>query len=106
MDYTSNPSTNTHPNSHDYVMLEIMYPLGGSDDGGSGGGNGGSKGNCPGKSCGNNVKNVPPAMNEVQFKSRAQWGRSIHRSSNGHHEVYELDFGSGFKVITFVTWAK
>jgi hypothetical protein len=32
----------------------------------------------------------------------AQWGRLV--SEHGPQEVYELDFGGGRKVITFVTW--
>lgn len=41
MDYTNDPSTNQHPNAHDFAQLATIYT---HLDGGSGGGGGGS---CP-----------------------------------------------------------
>ena len=32
-------------------------------------------------------------------------GLLVSTSHNGKTEVYELDFGGGHKVFTFVTWA-
>src|SRR4029453_1923478 len=44
MDYTNDPSTNQHPNQHDYDQLEAIYA---HLDGGGGGGGGGGCGHCP-----------------------------------------------------------
>jgi hypothetical protein len=36
----------------------------------------------------------------------SQWGRVIDRDANGRPSKYELDFGGGNKIITFVIWAQ
>lgn len=35
----------------------------------------------------------------------SQWGRLVKSGNRGRTELYELDFGGGYKVITRVTWA-
>ena len=91
MDYTSDPSSNQQPNSHDYAQLETTYAHldGTSSDGGGGGGN------CPPRKPG------CPA-NGDSF-SPSDWGQLVR--SEGRHAVYELNLGNGNRVITFVTWA-
>lgn len=44
-------------------------------------------------------------MNQIDFATPAQWGRLLKSSRGGHLAVYELDFGRGHKVFTFVIWA-
>jgi hypothetical protein len=90
MDYTSDPSTNTHPNGHDYQELDIIYAqldttttVGAST--------------LPSA--------MPPAMGQIDFDNPGQWGRLVSRSRNGRSETYELDFGRGNKVVTHVFWA-
>jgi hypothetical protein len=90
MDYTSDPSTNTHPNWHDYEELETIYQhldttttVGAST--------------LPSA--------MPPAMGLIDFDNPGQWGRLVSRSRNGRSETYELDFGRGNKVVTHVFWA-
>jgi hypothetical protein len=85
MDYTSDPSTNQHPNAHDYEELDIIYAHLDSTT-------------TVGQS-------VPPAMNDIDFAGPPQWGKLIRRGSNGRTALYELDFGRGNKVFTFVIWA-
>ncbi len=86
MDYTNNPSTNQHPNAHDYEQLELIYAhldstttvasstgssrfgLGGDEDGGN-------------------------------------WGRSIGKDGNGRDNKFERDLGNGQKLITHIFWA-
>ena len=105
MDYTSGPLfyADLHPNDHDYEQLLLMYG-GGTDDGGS------SDKSCNPKSpkCNPGATPAPPpqAMNDIAFEGPAQWGRLMSRSANGHQEVYELDFGHGYKVLTHVTWVE
>ncbi len=86
MDYTSDPSTNQHPNQHDYDMLETIYAHLDS------------------------VTTVgqTPATNkqEVDHSDPATWGKKIRTSADGHTETYERDLGKGNKLFTFVVWAK
>ncbi|HYT32142.1 MAG TPA: hypothetical protein VEO37_06075 [Thermoanaerobaculia bacterium] len=100
MDYTSDPTggdpaypqncclDNEHPNKHDYDELGIIYQhLDNSTTVGQA---------------------VPPAMNQIDLEGPAQWGRLIRQSrgGGGHASVYELDFGGGNKVFTFVIGAE
>jgi len=57
MDYTNNPGTNQHPNSHDYSQLQSIYSH--TD-------NTTTVGSA-----------VPPAMNQIDFAQRQQWGRLV-----------------------------
>jgi hypothetical protein len=97
MDYTSDPTTNQHPNAHDYEELETIYAhldSGGTSGGGGGGGGKGKNGNGT----------LPPAFTGLELTGPGQWGRSVALSNNGLHETFEADFGGGNVVITFVTW--
>jgi hypothetical protein len=90
MDYTSNPygpPDNEHPNKHDYDELVTIYSHLDSTT-----------------TVGSAVP--PPAMNQIDFRGPAQWGRLVAGSRERGHSVYELDFGGGHKVFTFVTWAR
>jgi hypothetical protein len=87
MDYTNDPSTNQHPNQHDYDELKIIY--GHTDDGTTVG-----------------LRAAPAAMFQIDFDTPAQWGQRVSVSANGLMEKYELDFGDGNKVFTFVFWAE
>lgn len=94
MDYSNDPSTNQHPNTHDYDQLVAMYthldsfnsfqntltqklPLGSSVSAGS---------------------------RDVSLENRADWGKSL--EDNGHVALFEKDLGKGMKVFTFTIWAK
>jgi len=48
---------------------------------------------------------MPPAMGLIDLDNPRNWGRSVARSANGRQETFELDFGSGNKVVTEVFWA-
>jgi hypothetical protein len=92
MDYTSNPfgpPSNEHPNKHDYDELEIIYSH--IDDM---------------TTVGQTANNMPPAASEIDFSGPAQWGRLIRSTHDGRTELFELDFGGGHKVFTFVIWAE
>lgn len=86
MDYTSDPSSNQHPNEHDYLELVDIYTHFDSDSGGDGGGS-----SCNPKSPKCNPAAVPPG-----------WGRLV--SKHGPMEVFEMDLGNNNKRITHVTW--
>jgi hypothetical protein len=96
MDYTNDPSgtlgtngtlSNEHPNAHDYEQLEAIYTH--TD----------LKTTVGSTSA---ATTMPPAANQGNLNSRAEWGRKIHESSNGQLELYERDFGGGKKMYTFV----
>lgn len=90
MDYTNDPSTNQHPNNHDYVQLETIYSHLDSTTTVSQAAAGG-----PGR----------PASAQGDGFGTAQWGRLIRSTNGGRTELFELDLGGGHKVFTFVVWA-
>ena len=90
MDYTNDPSTNQHPNQHDYDELVTIYTH--TDSTTSIG-----QTSLSGK--------MPPAMRDIDLSGPGQWGKLVHSSHGGWKELYELDFGGGYKVFTHVIWA-
>jgi len=98
MDYTNDPDgtlynqlSNEHPNQHDYDELDIIYSHLDTMT-----------------TVGQTIlpAQMPPAMNLIDFDTPAQWGKSIRSSNLGRTEVFELDFGGGHKVFTFVIWVE
>jgi hypothetical protein len=90
MDYTSDPSTNQHPNQHDYDELGIIY---------------GHTDSTTTVKQSTTTGKMPPAMADIDINGPGQWGKLIHSSHGGWKETYELDFGGGHKIITHVIWA-
>jgi hypothetical protein len=87
MDYTSNPSTNQHPNQHDYDELALIYShLDSTTTVGAA----------------SAASGVPAAAGRGDLNSRAEWGRKIRESRNGKLELWVRGFGNGNKVFTFV----
>lgn len=93
MDYTSNPAgppSNEHPNSHDFDQLLTIY------DGHTDSTTTLSQTSAKGA--------LPPAMNDIDFEGPGQWGRLIRSTHGGRLQLFELDFGGGHKIFTFVIW--
>lgn len=92
MDYTNNPDSNQHPNSHDYEELEIIYTHQDTfttiinETVGK-----------PGK------RMVDLAGNNVDLNNPSYWGQKI--SDNGRVAEFVRDFGFGNKILTHVIWA-
>lgn len=85
MDYTSDPSTNQHPNAHDFEELEIIYAhLDGTTT----------------------IDQSAAVASGQVTDDPATWGREIRRSADGRASVYERDLGRGNKVLTHVFWAE
>ena len=85
MDYTNNPTTNQRPNQHDYDELVTIYSHLDSST---------------------TVSQAVDLLGRVgDFNSQKEWGKVVHESASGRHSVYELDFGNGHRIYTFVTWA-
>ncbi len=83
MDYGSDPSTNQHPNKHDYDQLVTIYShLDSSTTVGQATSSNGAAGESP-----------------------AAWGQLKASSHDGRQETYVNDHGGGDQTVTFVTWA-
>jgi hypothetical protein len=85
MDYTNDPSTNQHPNTHDYDQLVAIY------------------------SHLDKVTTVgataPNATAGAVLDNPSQWGQLMKVSHGGKTQTFERDFGNGQRVVTFVIWA-
>lgn len=106
MDYTNDPSTNQHPNKHDYDQLALMYQ---HLDGGGGSGGGG---NCnprspkcnPGQTDAFTFREVGKPAPQSAAADSGQWGRAVSRDGAGRPDTFVLDLGNGHKKITHVFW--
>jgi len=86
MDYTDDPSSNQHPNAHDFSMLETIYAhLDSSTTLGA---------------------SAPNARGAGGAGGEAEWGRAIRYSADGRPSLFEQDLGGGQRVFTFVIWAR
>jgi hypothetical protein len=82
MDYTNDPSSNQHPNAHDYEELDIIY----AHLDGSGGG----------KPCNPHKPSCKPAVGNAPPFSQA---------SRANGDLYVDDLPNGGRRITHVLWA-
>lgn len=87
MDYTNDPSSNQHPNAHDYAQLEAIYSHTDSST-------------TVGQTT--SFKNRGEEMSE----SSSEWGKAVKKDTKGRDNVFEKDLGKGDKVITYVFWAE
>lgn len=86
MDYTNNPTSNQHPNQHDYDELETIYAH---------------------LDTTTTVAQTTAHGNpEIDHNDPATWGKELHKSSDGRTSLYARDFGNGQKIFTFVVWAE
>ena len=85
MDYTNDPSTNQHPNQHDYDELVIIYSH--LDSTSTVGAAAAASG--------------PSAAGD----SPASWGQLVRGSRAHGHSIYVRDLSRGEAFVTFVTWA-
>lgn len=84
MDYTNDPSTNQHPNQHDYDELVTIYSHLDSTT---------------------TVGASTPSNHPQVGNDEASWGHRVEGSRSAGHATYVRDFGDGESVVTFVTWA-
>jgi len=82
MDYTNDPASNQHPNTHDYEQLETIYAHLDSSS---------------------TVSSMPAGFANADVHAIENWGVKV--SDNGHSALFVRDFGNGFKIFTFVIWA-
>ena len=87
MDYTNDPTTNQHPNTHDYGMLETIYA------------------HLDSTVASSLVNGASPSVAGIDTSDRSEWGRRVRTSGDGRGSLYERDLGRGQKIFTFVIWA-
>jgi hypothetical protein len=104
MDYTSDPTTNQHPNQGDYDELLCIY-----DPAYNGVTLSTKTHSCTGTGHLDSTTTVgsasaasplPAAAKQGAFNSKADWGRKIR--DRGKLELWVRDFGGGAKVVTWV----
>ena len=83
MDYTSDPSTNQHPNAHDYEELQDIYAH---------------------LDATTTVGALPSFAENVDFNAPEQWGELREVSPSGHRETHVRTFDD-FELVTFVAKA-
>ena len=84
MDYTSDPSTNQHPNQHDYDELETIYAHLDSTT---------------------TVGTFSAATSAAHGSAASGFGRLVASSRNGRFQTFVHDFGNGQLEVSFVIWA-
>lgn len=87
MDYASDPSTNQHPNAHDYEQLEIIY---------------GHLDSTTTASQTTASKNLGEEVSDL----RSSWGKAVKQDGRGRDSLFEKDLGGGNKVYTHVFWVE
>lgn len=94
MDYTNDPSTNQHPNQHDYDQLEAIYSH--TDDSAT------TVSSTPGLG-----QAMSSGMKEINLDAiRSEWGKIIRSTIDGRPILLEKDAENGSKIFTFVVWAE
>lgn len=91
MDYTNDPSTNQHPNLHDYEQLEAIYAhLDSNTTLSAATGNG------------------KPALvgQDIDLDNPSAWGKAVKQDAHGNDSVFVRDLGNDEKIFTFVVWAE
>lgn len=84
MDYTSSPSSNQHPNAHDFEQLESIYSHLDTTTSLASGASGSASGRADGA---------------------GEWGRRVHGSEASRSMAFERDLGGGLQLLTFVILA-
>ena len=85
MDYTNDPTSNQHPNTHDYEMLETIYAHLDTTTTLS-------------------QTTVSAPMPDISLDGPNDWGKEIRKSGDGRVSLFERDLGNGRKVFTHVFW--
>ena len=85
MDYTNDPSSNQHPNQHDYDQLVTIYS------------------HLDSVTTVGSVTAAAPSPAELERQD--QWGRALRLDGRGRPVLFERSLGGGHAVFTFVIWA-
>lgn len=100
MDYTNNPTSNQHPNAHDYTQLETIYAHVDSTN------------TATSSTAATNfaVREVGrPVARESSDAgvgdTMAEWGREVHRDGKGRPDIFIRQLRDGRTLISHVLWA-
>lgn len=101
MDYTNNPSTNQHPNTHDFQQLVTIY---GSHTDST------NTATLSAKATNFGVREVGKPAPQQRTDAgvgdtMADWGSAVHRDGKGRPDVFVRQLGNDRRVITHVLWA-
>jgi len=86
MDYTSDPTSNQHPNDHDYDELALIYAHLDTMT-----------------TVGQTVTNGKAL---VDHNDQSTWGKAIRTDSDGKPSLFVREFAGQEKMFTFVIWVK
>lgn len=92
MDYTNDPSTNQHPNQHDYSELVTIYSH--LDSFNSAFGIGGNL----------TTLSLPVSEADEDLDAPWRWGTPVAFDGAGRPNIYRLDRNDGTAVVTRVVW--
>ena len=84
MDYSNDPSTNQHPNAHDYEQLLAIYNH---------------------QELAASVSPAAASSGVEVGDTPGEWGRAVHLDGHGRPDVFERAEAGGGKTITHVFWA-
>lgn len=102
MDYTNDPSTNQHPNQHDYDQLEAMYAHLDSVNTVFV-----SRGEHAGLLVGKDANDkLSDTDQNTDVDDPSAWGQAIQRDAHGKNSVYMRYLDGNEKLFTFVVWAQ
>lgn len=86
MDYSIDPTSNQHPNQHDYEQLTLIYEHLDTTT--------------------TVDQSLSASANDIDFSEPKNWGEVARRDGKGKPSLYRRDFGKDQKVFTFVIWAE
>ena len=91
MDYTSDPSSNQHPNAHDYEQLELIYAHLDTIT-------------TVSQTSAQLARQGVMGNQDAPGDDPGEWGQLVRK--NGRLALYERDLGAGQKLFTFVIFAQ
>lgn len=94
MDYTSDPSTNQHPNQHDYDELAVIYAHLDSIN------------TIISSITGRGNSRPENFGQDIDLNDPSAWGKAVKQDARDNNSLYERNLGNGEKLFTFVIWAR
>jgi hypothetical protein len=92
MDYTNDPSTNQHPNQHDYDELVTIYEHLDTV-------------NTALSSVFSAAGRAMSVGQDIDHNNPSAWGKAVKQDAQGRNSVYERELLDGSTIVTFVVWA-
>lgn len=106
MDYTNDPSTNQHPNQHDYEMLEAIYGHQDSFATFSGSGGGSQRFPLMRMRSLTSLQDAAYASSVIDSLEALDWGEVARQSKDGKSSLYKKNLSNNEELFTFVIWAE